>query len=136
MERELINPQSMYTSLEFGFSHAAVSAGGRMIHCAGQVAWDRNHNVVGEGNLAKQLEQALDNLKTVLKEAGASPGDVVRLRTYVVDHRPEKLELIGQALAEFYGHSLPAPNTLIGVQSLALPDFLVEIEATAVVENF
>jgi enamine deaminase RidA (YjgF/YER057c/UK114 family) len=57
---------------------------------------------------------------------------VVRLRTYVVDYSPDKLAVLGPALAEFYGDSLPAANTLLGVSALAMPEFLIEIEATAV----
>lgn len=55
------------------------------------------------------------------------------MRTYVVDHSPDKLDTICGAISAFYGEVLPAPNTLIGVQALALPDFLIEIEATAAI---
>jgi enamine deaminase RidA (YjgF/YER057c/UK114 family) len=89
--------------------------------------------LVGEGDLAAQCAQALANLAAVLAAAGATPADVLRLRTYVVGHSPDKLPVIGAALAAFYGDVLPAPNTLIGVEALALPGFLVEIEATAAV---
>ena len=71
------------------------------------------------------------NLKAVLEAAGATPADVVRLRTYVVDHSPEKLGPVLGEVAAFFGDATPAPNTFIGVACLALPDFLVEIEATA-----
>lgn len=133
MPREIINPESIYDSLPYGFSHAARSRGGTTIHCAGQVAWDRNGQLVGLGDLGAQSRQVLENLKTVLGEAGATPADVIRMRTYVVNHKPEYLDVIGKAIAEFYGDTLPAANTLIGVQSLALPDFLIEIEVTAVI---
>lgn len=132
MTREAINPDSMYASVQYGFSHAIKASGSVMIHCAGQVAWDKNYNVVGTGDVGAQTRQSLRNLKEVLAAAGATPADVVRMRTYIVNHRPEYLEPIGAALAEFYGDVTPAANTLIGVQSLALPEFLVEIEATAV----
>ena len=59
-------------------------------------------------------------------------GEDIRLRTYVVNHTPEKLEPVGMALGEFWGDVTPAPNTWLGVQGLALPEFLVEIEGTAV----
>jgi len=133
MARETINPNSMYDSLQYGFSHATRSLGRTNIHCAGQVAWDENGNLVGAGDLAKQAQQVFINLKTVLREAGATPADVVRMRTYVVNHKPQYLEIITNAASEFYGQALPAANTLIGVQSLALPDFLIEIEATAII---
>lgn len=131
MSREVINPESLYGSLQYGFSHAIRSDGGRLIHCAGQVAWDKDCNLIGGRDVGAQARQALKNLKDVLAAAGATPADVVRLRTYVVNHRPEFLESVGAALAEFYGEAAPAANTWIGVQSLALPDFLIEIEATA-----
>jgi len=130
---ERLNPASLYDSVSYGFSHATVSGPGRTVHCAGQLAWDADGNVVGEDDLGAQARQALANLRAVLAEAGATPAHVVRIRTYVVDHSPDKLGPVGAALVEFWGEALPAANTWVGVQSLALPEFLVEIEATAVV---
>lgn len=134
MTRKTINPSSMYNSLQYGFSHATTSQGKTEIHCAGQVAWDENGDVVGAGDLAKQAQQVFKNLTTVLGEANATPADVVRMRTYVVNLKPEYLETIVGAIAEFYADAVPAANTLIGVQSLALPDLLIEIEVTAVID--
>jgi enamine deaminase RidA (YjgF/YER057c/UK114 family) len=134
MPRKAINPQSMYPSVQFGFSHATESGAGRTLHLAGQVAWDKELNLVGPGDLAAQARQALENLKTVLSECGATPADVVRLRTYVVNYSADAIPAIGAALAEFYGDVTPAANTLLGVQALAMPEFLIEIEATAVVD--
>jgi len=131
MSNTKINPADLYDSVQYGFSHAVKSGGGTLVHCSGQVAWDADTNIVGAGDLAAQAKQAMANLKQALAAAGAAPTDVVRLRTYVVDHSPEKLEAIMPALMDFYGGELPACNTLIGVQALALPDFLIEIEATA-----
>jgi enamine deaminase RidA (YjgF/YER057c/UK114 family) len=54
------------------------------------------------------------------------------MRTYVVNHDPSKLEPVTKEMMEFYAGATPAPNTWIGVQALALPDFLIEIEVTAV----
>ena len=134
MTREAVNPVSLYGSVQYGFSHAIKSAGGTTIHCAGQVAWDKDYKVVGAGDVGAQARQALKNLKAVLAAAGATPADVVRIRTYVVNHSPELLGPVGGALAEFWGDVIPAANTWIGVQSLALPDFLIEIEATAQID--
>lgn len=130
-----INPADLYDALGYGFSHATRQEGGATLHLAGQVAWDKDCTVVGAGDLAAQTRQALANLKAVLAEAGCSPADVVRLRTYVVDHSPDKLGPVLGAIGEFYGDAVPAPNTFIGVAALALPDFLVEIEATAAIPN-
>lgn len=133
MPNSKINPAGLYDAIGYGFSHAALQDGGRTLHLAGQVAWDKDCNVVGGGDLSAQTRQALANLRAVLAEAGATPADVVRLRTYVVDHHPDKLGPVLTEVGAFYEGALPAPNTFIGVQALALPDFLVEIEATAVI---
>lgn len=133
MPAERVNPPSLYNSVQFGFSHAVRQRGGDTLHLAGQVAWDKDGKLVGAGDLAAQTRQALANLRAVLASAGATPADIVRLRTYVVDHSPDKLGPVLGEIGVFYGGALPAANTFIGVQALALPDFLVEIEATAVI---
>lgn len=134
MPIERINPASLYNSLAFGFSHASIQSGGRTLHLAGQVAWDKDGALVGAGDLAAQTRQVLANLRAVLAEAGATPANIIRLRTYVVDHDPSKIEPVMGEVMKFYGGETPAPNSFIGVQSLALPDFLVEIEATAALD--
>jgi len=70
-----------------------------------------------------------------LDEAGSGIPELLRLRTYIVDHSHDKLIAMGKALAAFYGNIIPAPNTVIGVQSLALPGQLIEFEATALVKS-
>jgi enamine deaminase RidA (YjgF/YER057c/UK114 family) len=131
MSREAINPDSLYGSVQYGFSHATRSSGGTLIHCAGQVAWDKDYKLVGAGDVGAQARQALANLEKVLAAAGATKADIVRMRTYVVNHTPDLLGPVGAALGEFWGDIIPAANTWIGVQALALPDFLIEIEVTA-----
>jgi len=133
MANDKINPEALFASVPMGYSHAVKSTGSVTIHCSGQIAWDKNNNLVGEGDVGAQAQQVLSNLKTVLQEAGAQVNDIVSLRTYVVNNNPALLEPIGKALGEFYGDTMPAANTWVGVQSLALPEFLIEIEATAVI---
>lgn len=133
MNSRRINPAELYDGTRYGFSHASLQSGGATLHLAGQVAWDSQYQVISPGDLAAQTRQALANLKVVLASVGATPADVVRLRTYIVNHTPDKLAIVGPALAEFYAGGIPAPNTIVGVAALALPDFLIEIEATAAV---
>jgi len=133
MPNEKRNPAALYDSVRFGFSHAALVTGGRTLYLAGQVAWDGAGQLVGAGDLAAQTRQALANLRIVLADAGATPADIVRLRTYVVNHSLEKLGIVGAEIGAFYGDATPAPNTFLGVQALAMPEFLVEIDATAVI---
>ena len=135
MTRQAINPTTLYESTPFGFSHAVLQTGGRQLHLSGQVAWDAQRRIVGADDLITQTRQALDNLQRVLASVGATPADVVRLRTYVVNHSPDKLGPVCAEIVRFYGDAEPAANTFIGVQALALPEFLIEIEADAVLKD-
>ena len=130
-----INPPALYDSVKYGFSHAVVDTRSGTVHLSGQVAWDKDYQVVGGADLAEQARQALANLKIVLQEAGSGVDQILRLRTYIVNHNPEKLGIVSGELANFYGDVDPASNTVVGVQALALPDFLVEIEATAALKD-
>lgn len=134
MANNRINPDSMYNSLVYGFSHAAMQTSGKTVHLAGQVAWDKDCNIVGGDDLAAQTRQALANIKTVIEAAGGTIADIVRLRIYVVNHSPDKLGVVLPEVGAFFGDVTPPPNTFLGVQALALPDFLIEIEATAAID--
>jgi enamine deaminase RidA (YjgF/YER057c/UK114 family) len=133
MKISRINPPSLYESVQYGFSHATLQEGGRTLYMAGQVAWNAQCEVVGEGDLAAQTRQSLDNLRAVLAAAGGAPENIVSLRTYVVNHSPDKLGVVLKEVGAFFGSSTPPPNTFIGVAALALPPFLVEIEAVAAI---
>lgn len=134
MPKTIINPDTLFPSTPFGFSQVVASDGRKTVYCAGQAAWDKDMNFIGEGDLARQLDQALHNVRCALEAAGATPQDVVRVTTYVVDYGPDQIETITTALAAFFGaEHLPA-STLLGVERLALPEFLVEIEVTAVID--
>jgi enamine deaminase RidA (YjgF/YER057c/UK114 family) len=134
MSKEYINPPSLFPSRDHGFSQAVVASGTRTLYVSGQTAWDANRRLVGGTDLAEQARQAFRNLNTVVEASGGTTSDVVSLRIYVVDYGPEKAEAVGTALREaFSGPARPAA-TWIGVVSLADPGFLIEIEATAVLE--
>ena len=134
MPKEYINPPSLFRSGEHGFSQAVAASGTRTLYVSGQTAWDANRQLVGGTDLAAQAKQAFQNLQTVVEAAEGSITDVVSLRIYVVDYRPEKAEAVGDALREtFRGPAKPA-TTWIGVVSLADPGFLIEIEAVAVLD--
>lgn len=135
MSRTSIQPETLFPSKQFGFSQVVISEGGKFVHCAGQTSWDKDMNFIGTGDLAKQMEQSLENVGLALEAAGAKPKDVVRATIYIVDYNVDKLEVITKALSSFFDpDNLPA-NTLLGVQALALPEFMVEIEVTAVIDR-
>jgi enamine deaminase RidA (YjgF/YER057c/UK114 family) len=133
VERTVINPWRWQD--QFGYVQAnAISDGNRVIYCAGLASVDDEGNPMHEDDLAGQLNQSLDNLETVLEQAGAALSDVVRLNYYVTDIDAffRAMETIGPRLAQ--AKCRPA-STLLAVAGLALPPLLVEIEATAVLET-
>ena len=130
MQKRAINPWTWQD--QFGFVQAnEVSGGQRYLLCAGQTSVDDDGNPVCPGDMAGQLNKAMDNLETVLKQAGFSMSDVVRLNYYTtdVDRFFEAAQGAGQRLTE---SGCRAASTLLGVTRLAFPELLVEIEATAV----
>jgi enamine deaminase RidA (YjgF/YER057c/UK114 family) len=133
MPKKYINPDSLFPSLEHGFSQIVAASGGT-IHISGQTAWDRNKQIVGGRDLAAQTRQALRNVRTAIEAAGGTLPDIVALRIYIVDYKREQADAIGAALREFFPKEKPPASTWIGASSLAVPDYLIEIEATAVLE--
>ena len=116
------------------FSQVAVATGSKVIYTSGQVAIDSNGQLVGGADLAAQTTQAMQNLGLALAAAGASFADVVKTTTFVVGFRPEQREIITGAKESFYRGRKPPTSALIGVSCLAKAEWLVEIEAVAVVD--
>lgn len=101
------------------------------LYCAGQLACDADGAALYPGDMKKQLLAALDNLETVLRQSGYSLGDIVRLNSYVTDmHSYFEAQAPFKARLDAAGAKYAA--TLLGVTRLALPEAMVEIEATAV----
>ncbi len=116
------------------FSQVIAATGTRTIYTAGQVAIDEHGELVGGSDLALQTEQVMRNVGLALAAAGAGFDDVVKITTYVVNYKPEHRAVIGQARAPFFAGRTPPASTLVGVSALAMPEWLVEIEAIAVVD--
>ena len=116
------------------YSQVVVAQGKRIIFVAGQVSQDREGKLVADGDLAGQARQVYANLGTALAAAGASAAEVVKLTTFVVNYRPEVRAQIAEARAAFLHGAPPPASTLVGVQALAEPGYLIEIEAIAVTD--
>ncbi|MGW2566016.1 RidA family protein [Streptomyces sp. NPDC001537] len=119
------------------YRQVAIASGSKLVFIAGQVAWDADGVTVGEGDLAAQVEQCYLNIAAALAAAGGSFDEVAKLTFYVVDWTADKmsplLEGVSRA-AEKLGVTPTPPTTLIGVAALDVPEHLVEIEATAVLD--
>jgi enamine deaminase RidA (YjgF/YER057c/UK114 family) len=130
MDRRIINPWTWQDDYGFVQGHE-VTGGQRTLYCAGQAATDESGRPVHPEDMAAQLRQSLDNLETVLREAGMSLSNVVRLNMYTTDV-DRFLAAFHMAIERFKANDCRPACTLLGVTRLAFPELLVEIEATAV----
>ncbi|MFC7330867.1 RidA family protein [Marinactinospora rubrisoli] len=136
MTVQLLTPEGMFQPVPY--HHVSIGTGSRHVHVAGQIARDADGKPVATGDLTGQVVQALRNTARGLAGAGAGFSDVVRLRFFVTDWSPEKMDdfLAGiEAVAEEIGFPRPwPPVSLIGIDYLFEPDVLVEVEAYAVLD--
>ncbi|MGI8309029.1 RidA family protein [Saccharopolyspora hattusasensis] len=131
----LVNPNGL-PEVE-AYRQGSIATGSKLVHIAGQVAWDADGVTVGGGDLAAQVEQCYLNVGTALAGVGGSFDDVVKLTVHVVDWTPGKMPLLLDGIAraaEKLGGTPVPPATLLGVAALDVPDHLVEVEATAVLD--
>lgn len=105
---------------------------GNMVWTAGTTATDNAGNIVGVGDAYLQMRQCLTRIKDALEKAGARLEDVVRVEIFVTDI--SRWEEIGRAHAEFFADIRPA-NYLVEVAKLVDPAMLVEVAATAVIDE-
>jgi len=128
-----INPPTLYDSVKYGLSQIITVEGGKLVLISGQPAYDVAENPIGAGDIKTQITAALDNVRLALAAAGATPADVVQMRTYIVGYKPEHLAIFTPLVRAFYPAATPPTAVLVGVETLAVPNILVEIEVMAVV---
>ncbi len=129
MERRVINPWTWQDA--FGFAQAIETKNAtRTLTVSGQTAVDANGAAVHAGDIAAQADYALANLEKVLADADMTLSDIVRLTIYTTD--VDALLAAYQPLAKRLADGkCVCAQTLLGVQRLAFPELMIEIEATA-----
>jgi enamine deaminase RidA (YjgF/YER057c/UK114 family) len=135
MSVRLINPDGI---VKLPVHHqVSIAQGSTIISLAGQVSWDADGQLVGKGDVAAQTEQAYLNVAQALRALGASTSDITRVTVYVVGMNPETQRRVmtgRQRAADRLGVEFQHPGTFVGVTSLWNPDYLIEVEATAVID--
>ena len=129
MAHEILTLKSVHQTEKYGYSHVAKN--GSTLYISGQVARDHGVDCVGRGDIEAQTRQVLTNLQNILEEVGGSLRNVAKLTTILTHHSYR--ETFRKVRPEFFQEPAPA-NTLIVVESLASPDFLIEIEAIAALD--
>lgn len=128
MALERISPDGVHEAR--GYTHVVKFGEGRLAFISGQVGVAVDGSVAGD-DLEAQARQAFANLGAALDSVGAAPSDVAKITTFVVNWSPDLRPALTAGRGDFFGEDLPA-STLVGVQALASPALLVEIEATVV----
>jgi enamine deaminase RidA (YjgF/YER057c/UK114 family) len=116
-----------------GYSQVVSSGAGRLVLVAGQVAMDDQGAIVGPGDLAQQAEQVFRNIGAALAAAGASFSDVVKLNYYLVDI--SSLAAVRPVRDKYVDTANPPAATAVEVKGLFRPEFLIEVEALAVLRE-
>ncbi len=108
------------------------ATGGSTVYISGQVPVDSTGALVGAGDFEVQVRQVFTNLRLALTASGADFSNVVKITIFIVGYHPGMRDLLAPIRAEAFGDTFPA-STLVGVEALAVPGYLIEIEAVAVV---
>ncbi len=112
-----------------GYSQMVVveQNGTKTLHISGQV---------GEGDdLETQMRYVLNKLGVLLESEGGTYADLVKINTYIVDYQPEDLDVFRGVRKEIFTDAITPASTLVGVTALALPQWLIEIDAVAVIRQ-
>lgn len=127
LQKEFFNVGSTFSNV-VTTSHGGVTT----IYVSGQVG-------ISDGEIpedfGQQVEYTFANLRRQLQAAGASPEDVVQIRTYIVEISSERVSAYNQARVGFFTQQNKPASTMVGVPGLVIPELLVEVEAVAVIEN-
>jgi enamine deaminase RidA (YjgF/YER057c/UK114 family) len=129
MAHEILQLTSVHETKDRGYSHVAKV--GKTLYIAGQVPRDAQGNLVGKGDFESQARQVYTNLKNILQEAGGDLKNIVKMTTILTHYG--NVESRRKIHTEFFGDIMP-PNTLLIIESLASPDYMVEVEAIAVLD--
>jgi enamine deaminase RidA (YjgF/YER057c/UK114 family) len=132
MPLELINPPDLSTPLTY--TQVVVATGSRLVFIAGQEPEDERGVLIGRDNLAAQARQVFANVGRALAAAGARPEQVTKITIFVVRHKQEYLPIIEAARVLVFGDHKPA-DSIVGVETLSRPEYLIEVEAIAVTDG-
>jgi reactive intermediate/imine deaminase len=127
MPKQVLRPTNLSFQPRPTYPYSPGASAGGWVFTAGQVAWDERGQIVGLGDVRAQTRQVLRNVVSILREAGAEVGDVLKCNVYLADMR--YFQAMNEVFAEVFATDPPARTTVQA--ALAEPEMLVEIEAIA-----
>ena len=130
----IFNPDSI--AKPTGYSHVAEVNGGKIVYIAGQVALDKSGNLVGKDDFRAQVQQVFENLKAAVEAAGGDFNSVVKLNYYCAENvDPAQITVVREVRDKYVNTANPPVSTLVYVKRLVRPEWLIEVEAVAVVKK-
>ncbi|MDJ0757586.1 MAG: RidA family protein [Ardenticatenaceae bacterium] len=133
MKKETLNPKNLFNSVQYGFSQIVTAAGGTTVYLSGQVGWDENERLTGDGSFEAQTRQSFKNIEKAMQAAGGQLTDVLSLRIYFLESQRPHIGRITAALKEFFSEKEAPATTWIAVTGLAREELLIEIEAIGLI---
>jgi enamine deaminase RidA (YjgF/YER057c/UK114 family) len=131
----LFNPSTIAAPAA-GYSHVAEVVSGKLVYTAGQVAVDPSGNLVGKDDFRKQVRQVFENLKSAVEAAGGTFNNIIKLNYYCVDTvESSEIAAVREIRDGFVNTETPPASTFVVVQRLVRPEWLIEVEAIAVVNH-
>ena len=134
MAKKVIQPKGMHSPLA-AYTHVVEGVGKKIVFISGQGPLDASGNLVGQGDLEKQVKQVLANLEEAVASVGGDTGDICKITIFLTEQvstMQNGLATMRNCVREFFGSVYPA-SSLVFISKLASPDWLVEIEAFAVI---
>lgn len=131
-----INPQGLAPPVDGLYSQVTVVEAGKLAFVSGQVALDAEGKLVGPGDHRRQAEQVFENLKLAVEGIGGRARNIVRMTIYVVRHEESLIGPIFDAGHRVFGDEWPVTaSTLLGVETLAMSSWLIEVEAVVALDT-
>ncbi len=131
----IFNPDTMAKPTA-GYSQVAEVKDGRIVYIAGQVALDRSGNLVGKDDFRAQVQQVFENLKAAVEAAGGDFSSVIKLNYFCAESvDPQQVPLVREIRDKYVNTANPPVSTFVVVKRLVRPEWLIEVEAVAVVKK-
>lgn len=130
---KMIETQDVYKTKSFGFSQAIVVNG--LLFASGQVGWDTSYQLTGKRQFEDQVKQCFINIDKIVSAGGSTINDIIFLRFYVKELDDSKRGLVGDYVRKYFTTDYKPATTLIGVETLARNDLMIEIEVIAKVKT-
>jgi 2-iminobutanoate/2-iminopropanoate deaminase len=131
---KIFNPETMAKPAA-GYSQVAEVSHGKIVFIAGQVAQDRDGNLVGRDDFRAQVQQVFENLRAAVEAAGGDFKNVVKLNYYCAESvDPGQIAAVREIRDKYVNTANPPTSTFVVVKRLVRPEWLIEVEAVAVVK--